>query len=301
VPSSTIPSTITPMTTERVHGKGRYAQLPLKQFMTTLQGAPTAFFDEGEGEAMVFIHGLAANASHWIHVAPHFRDKFRVIGLDLPGCGESAWLTSGINIDAYAHHVHALMDELQIQRATLVGHSLGGMVAVRFATLFAPRTDRIVLINPAGFELPPPILRRAGALMLRQSVLNVLLPRLWTKLLGQVFYQENEYTRDFIANIRATYGDGDIDPISRVMEAMKNDFLYRDYTKALSQADVPVQLIWGQNDRLVPAETFRRAAQQLDHVEIEEIANCGHMPIIERPERIVAALRRVMADQLAGR
>jgi pimeloyl-ACP methyl ester carboxylesterase len=294
-------SRISPMSTEGVHGKGRYAQLPLKQFTTTLQGASTAFFDEGEGDAMVFIHGLAANASHWIHVAPHFRDKFRVIGIDLPGCGESAWLTSGMSVDAYAHHVIALLDALQIQRATLVGHSLGGMVAVRFATLFAARTDRIVLINPAGFELPPPFLRRAGALMLRESVLNVLLPRLWTKLLGQVFYEENEYTRDFIANIRATSGDGDVDPISRVMAAMKNDFLYRDYTQALRETDVRVQLIWGQRDRLVPAATFRHVAEQLAHVQIEEIPNCGHMPIIERPERIVAALRRVMADHLAGR
>src|SRR5262245_19958908 len=116
---------------ERVFGPGRDRHFHLNQFIAPVRGLPLAFFDDGprEREVIFFTHGLAGNVTHWVHVAPALADRFRVVGVDLPGCGETPALASGYSIEAYADHVIGLLDRLEIERAIFAGHSLGGMVS----------------------------------------------------------------------------------------------------------------------------------------------------------------------------
>lgn len=287
--------TITALPQSRVDGPGRDRRFDLPQYEATIRGLRTAFFDAGTGPAIVFLHGLAGNATHWIHIAPHFADRFRVVGLDLPGCGETEEPRDGYSLHGYGEHVRALMDLLGIERATLVGHSMGGMASTDFALTHPDRVDRIMLVNPAGFHPLPRILRLGGELVLREGLLNRVLPSVWRGILHNVFCEPSEHTEAFMKMVRETYRDEDVWMISRVMAGLRKDLLHRNFMAMLHTMDVPTWLIWGDKDRLVPARVFHDAARRLPHVTAEEVARCGHMPIIEKPHTVVAFLERALA------
>lgn len=273
-----------------VAGSGRDRRLQLPQFFTNLDGIRTAFFDCGDGPALIFVHGLAGNLTHWVNVAPRFVDRFRVIGLDLVGNGESDKPHVRYSIAMFVEQVIGLMDRLGLEKATVVGHSLGGMVATRCATVHPERMDRIVLVNPAGLQPMPRPVRWAGHGVLREALLNRLLPRIWRGILANVFYDDNEYTQAFIDTVDQTMDDNDIYDIARLMDRLRPDLLDRNYADLLPALETPTHVIWGEKDRLVPARWLRRAARRLPNVTCEEIPHCGHMPIIERPERVIAFL-----------
>ncbi len=283
------------MPAEHVAGSGRDRRFQLPQFFTSLNGNRTAFFDAGKGPALIFVHGLAGNVTHWVNVAPHFVDRFRVIGLDLIGGGETDKPDTPYSIDLMVAQVLALMDRLGLRKATLIGHSLGGMVATRFATLHPERLDRIVLVNPAGLQPMPLPVRVAGHRLLRAGLLSRLLPRVWRTILANVFYNDNEYTQSFIHTVDTTMVNEDIHDIARLMDRLRFDLLDHNYAPLLPKLQTPTYVIWGEKDRLVPARWLRRASKRLPNVTCEEIPRCGHMPIIERPARVIAFLNSALS------
>lgn len=284
----------------RVHGPGRDRRFRLAQYHVCLRGVDTVFADEGTGEALLFIHGLAGNVTHWVNVAPQFTEEYRVLAIDLPGHGESGspehW-----SIQGYVEHVKALLDRLGIRRITVVGHSMGGMVAAALAIDSPDRVHRAVLVNPAGMQPMPRPVRFVGHLLLRERILKPLLPRVWKHgILGNVFYTKNIYTAAFIRTAEDTYVPArDIAGIAQVMSGLKPDLLERNFSALLAKLKRPVFLIWGDKDRLVPAGFLRRAAATLPHVEVEEIPDCGHMPIIEYPHRVVDFVYRALRQKTA--
>jgi pimeloyl-ACP methyl ester carboxylesterase len=258
----------------------------------------TAFFDAGDGSPIVFIHGLAANATYWLHVAPYFLSRgHRVVGLDLLGCGESDKPSEGYSVVTLARQTRQLMDVLGVERAMLVGHSLGGMVASRLVNECPERVGSLVLVNPGGC-LPVPLpMRLAGHLLLRPRILEALMPHLWKAVLGAVFYEQNEHTRAFIEMVDATYDRDDVAEITRVIAVLRRDFLERTYLPDLHNGRARMWIIWGEKDRLVPARAFRRAAARNPHLCVEEIPGAGHMPIIERPGVVRRFIGRALRNQ----
>lgn len=291
------PGRVVPMPRENVAGPGRDTRFDIPQFFFELNGRRTAFADSGtDGPAVIFIHGLAGNVTHWVNVVPEFVRTHRVIAVDLFGQGESTKPTDHLSTEMYVRQVRQLMDILGIETATIVGHSMGGMVAAAFALGCAHRTEQAVLVNPAGMQPMPGPIRLAGHAVLRQGLLNRLLPRVWKTILANVFYTDNEYTRAFYKMVDTTYDPArDVADVSRVMDLMRRDLLDRNYADLLPQITLPVFLIWGDKDRLVPARALHRASRELPNVWVDEIENCGHMPIIERPERVIAFLRRALS------
>jgi len=149
-------------------------------------------------------------------------------------------------------------------------------------------------VNPAGLQPMPRPVRLAGRLLLRRLLLNPILPKVWQGILANVFYEDNEYTRAFIRTCQDTYDPEDVYEISLLMQALRPDLLSRDYASLLPQLTTPTWLIWGTKDRLVPAKFLRKAARKLPQVTIEELPRCGHMPIIERPDRVIAFLEHAL-------
>ena len=285
------------MPSKNIAGGGRDSAFPIPQYFADLKGHKTAFCDSGgEGPVLFFVHGLAGNLTHWVHVAPAFVGEYRVVGVDLYGCGESERRKDRYSIGMYAEQVLGLMDLLQIGRATLVGHSLGGMVLTDLILAQPHRAERVVMVNPAGFLAIPRLVRGLGRLVLRRRLLNLLLPRLWKLVLANVFYSDNSYTRHFVEVQEQTYDPlTDIFDVTRVMTDLRREVLRRNYMTLLPQVAVPVHVIWGEKDRLVPAPELRRAASRLPDATLREISNVGHMPIIEVPEEVVAFLREALA------
>lgn len=275
-------------------GPARDRRFSLPQFVVPIDGIRTAYFDAGRGPAILFLHGLASNFTHWIHVAPHFADRFRVLGIDLPGHGETGPAHGPLSARAFAAHVRRFLDRFGIDRVLLVGHSLGGMVAAQTAIDSPDRIERLVLINPAGFQSMPRPLRLAGHLLLRRRLLDTLLPPLWKTVLANVFFQQNEYTRGFIRSVDESATADDIQAFSAAIAGLRSDFLDRDFLEVLHRIDRPTLLLWGQEDRLTPAAPLRAVSRKLPNVAACEIPACGHMPIIECPEIVRAVIDRFL-------
>ncbi|MCC6811811.1 MAG: alpha/beta hydrolase [Deltaproteobacteria bacterium] len=287
------------MAGERVFGPGRDRHFHLDQFVASVGGVPMAFFDDGprDGEVIFFTHGLAGNVTHWVHIAPGFVDRYRVVGVDLPGCGETPPLASGYSIEAYTEQVLGLLDLLDIEKAYFVGHSLGGMVSMELYGKAKERVRGMLLVGSAGFMPVPKPARAVGKLILREGLLKTLLPRVWQSILGTVFERDNEYTRQFRQSIADTYDPvADVAPIAAVMSGLKQDFLYRNYESMLDDLQVPLHLMWGQKDRLTPAALLPRLAARSEHIRVELVAECGHMPIIETPHLVVQAVERLIRE-----
>ena len=152
------------------------------------------------------------------------------------------------------------------------------------------------MVNPAGFLDIPRLVQGLGRVVLRRRLLNLLLPRLWKLVLANVFYTDNEYTRHFVQVQEQSYDPKtDIFDVTRVMTDLRLEVLRRNYLTLLPQISVPVHVIWGEEDRLVPAAELRRAALRLPDATLRELPNVGHMPIIEVPEEVVAFLRGALA------
>lgn len=116
-------------------------------------GVDVAYVDSGgDGEPIVFVHGLSSSMAFWERQLPEFLKKYRVIALDLPGFGASARPDAAYTPPWYAHLVSGFLRELGVRRATVVGHSMGGQIAMTLALTEPGRVSRLVLSAPAGFE-----------------------------------------------------------------------------------------------------------------------------------------------------
>jgi pimeloyl-ACP methyl ester carboxylesterase len=211
---------------------------------------PVMSFDAGAGPAIVMVHGLGANLTHFEHVAPPLVNAgFRVCGLDLPGFGLSGKPRRDYSIRWLSGAVTALMDHLGIPSATLAGHSLGGLVVADAALHDATRVERLVLISSAGlFQMPLPFQWVARTIM-RPGLVAAALERNARRLLEKrVFEERNEKVERFIGR-----------------------------------------------DKLLPTRSVPKWAKKLPAGELEVIERCGHMPIIEKPEQVVARMKAFLA------
>lgn len=119
--------------------------------VTTVHGDRVAYRDEGSGEAILLIHGMGGSSKTWSGVIPMLAEKYRVIAPDLLGHGQSDKPRGDYSVGAFAVLLRDLLDELGVSRATVVGHSLGGGVAMQFAHQHRQYCERLVLISSGGF------------------------------------------------------------------------------------------------------------------------------------------------------
>jgi pimeloyl-ACP methyl ester carboxylesterase len=281
------------------YGPGRDPEFPIPQYATSIRGLRTVFFDSGgDKPALLFIHGLAGNGTHWIHIAPKLQDRYRVIGLDLPGCGSSASPTDRMSVAFYVEHVRELLELLDVQTAGFIGHSLGGMISTEFALRYPKLCNHIILVSPAGFLTMPAPIRLLGHLFLRPALLNPILPRAWRQLLAFAFGRSNEYTKRFIQVQAASEETGEVAKIiggvSRVMYDLKPDFLTKCFLENLDQIKQPVAMIWGDQDRLVATRGMRKAAAVMPGARLRELNQCGHLPLIELPNEIISFVEEAL-------
>ena len=214
-----------PLSRANILGPARHRGFPLPQFVTLVHGLRTVFSDAGSGPAVVFVHGPGGNLTHWLHVAPRLVDSCRVLGLDLPACGESERPRRPLSVGFCADHVCGLLDELHIDRAAIVGHSLGATVAAELARHRPDRVTRLVLLSPTGLPRPPLWLRAAGRALLHPAILGALLPPRWRTVLDLAFAERNEYTCGFTACIEQTCRPEDLSDIAAAIAGLRDGFL----------------------------------------------------------------------------
>ncbi len=261
-------------------------------------GRPVNVLDIGEGEAVVFLHGLSGCWQNWLENIPPLAADHRVIAIDLPGFGESPMPAAAISVSGYARIVVELLDTLGVQRATIVGNSMGGFVACEMAIRFPARVQRLVLVAAAGLSLRHMRHERRRGLRARaenllffglgrlaaRTDLVVRSRRLRRGLLLLVAAHPERLPGPLILEQAHGAGKPGFDDALDAMTA----YPIRD---RLGEIRCPALIVWGAEDRLVPVRDAAEFAWLIPDARKVLYPDTGHMVMLERPQRFNADVR----------
>jgi pimeloyl-ACP methyl ester carboxylesterase len=271
-------------------GNGRSQTFPFPTKRVSLRQGEVAYFDSGSGEPMIFVHGLVGDFTHFEHIVGPLSRHFRVMGLDMPGCGLSCKPDVRHTIDRYADVVIEFMDRMKLDRATLVGHSAGGQVVAHAALAAPERVSKLVLVDAAGMRRFPPALRQLALSAVKPWLLSRTLDWLAMPMLGQVFVVRNAYTEKFVKDSLDRPLHPTMHEMAKVFSDLAPDLLSPTIVENAAHFKMPVLVVWGDKDRLIPKESVTEVAARLPRVTLQRIPGCGHMPMIECPDRVVRAI-----------
>ncbi|HMF55374.1 MAG TPA: alpha/beta hydrolase [Pyrinomonadaceae bacterium] len=250
----------------------------------TIYGQKIHYVEAGSGPVVILLHGLGGNTTNWaLNIAP-LAQKFRVIVPDQLGFGASSRPFINYRVGTYVDFLDGLYKELRIERASLVGNSMGGWIAVAYALAHPEKVERLVLIDAAGYALPANI--DASTL----SALNPSTREDMRKLASLVFYNKQFTTDaavDFMLTERMTASDGYT--IQSLIESIKrHEDLLDNRLAAIKQ---PTLIIWGRSDGLLPlAEWGERFHREIQGSQLLVIEQAGHVPQVEQAVQFNAAV-----------
>jgi pimeloyl-ACP methyl ester carboxylesterase len=246
----------------------------------------------------VLLHGVAGTSATWDAVLPRLAEHYDVLAPDLLGHGESAKPRGDYSLGAYANAVRDLLEALGENRATFVGHSLGGGVAMQFAYQFLERCERLVLVDSGGLGREVHPLLRAAALPGAGLVLPWLsrttsrgvgaLVRGMSRLGIRAGPDLDETWRSFVSLEEPAARRAFIQTVRSVMDlsgqrVSANERLY------LAEG-LPTLIVWGENDPLLPVRHAREAHERIAGSRLEIFPGAGHFPHRDDPERFAAVL-----------
>jgi len=262
-----------------------------------LDGLLLHYLEEGRGPATVLVHGLGGFAESWRHNVPELARHGRVIALDLPGFGRSGKPRRSYTLEFLAQALDSLLGGLGVDTVRLVGHSLGGAVAARFALDHPGRVERLAFVGAAvpGFDLRPSWIYRTLSLPGLGELLSSLVTRgICATALERCFAQpdaeeigffvEHEYAARASRDGRAAY--------LSLLRSVKGDFTVDAgaYRAALSRLGRGVLVVHGREDRVVPLAHARQVADGLGIAQPYWLERCGHFPQIEHAPAVNAYL-----------
>ncbi len=279
---------------------------PTTRQTVTVHGHQLAYIDSGEGEAVLFIHGILGSQSQWSHLVDRIDDDHRVIVPDLFGHGESAKPTGDYSLGAHAATMRDLLDRLGIERVTLVGHSLGGGIAMEFYYLFPERVDRLVLVASGGLGREVSAILRSATLPGAEWVLPVVASA-WVRAraegAGRALYRVGWRPGPDISAIWEGFtslGDGEtrrafLATTRAVIDAGGQSVSAHEYLADVPP--IPTLIVWGSRDRMIPAWHAINAQRSMPDCQVELFEGAGHFPHLDDPDRFADLLRDFIAAE----
>jgi pimeloyl-ACP methyl ester carboxylesterase len=261
----------------------------------------------GEGDPIVFIHGLSGSWQNWLEQLPVFARTNRVIAFDLPGFGQSPMPAEKISIAGYGRLVDQLLDVLDVPRAVVVGNSMGGFIGAELAIQFPERVERLVLVSAAGLTVEHQ--RNEHAL----AVLKHLEARLaawggWVGSRADNLARRPRYRRALMSivaahpdrlspalvaeQLRGSGKPGFVDGLDALTAYPIRDRLPRIAS--------PTLIVWGEQDFLVPVRDAFEFERLIPRSRRVIYADTGHVTMIERPAAFNALLEKFMAEEEGG-
>jgi len=252
-------------------------------------GRKISYAGAGEdGDVILLVHGYGGDRNSWLFLQEPLAAKYRVYALDLPGHGTSAKDVGDGTLGVLADAVTGVLDALGAGRAHLVGHSMGGAVALAVAGRDPGRIASLTLIAPSGFgtEINAGYLRGFADAQTRRELKPVV---------GQLFADESLVTRQLVDDLLAYKRLDGVDQALHTLlgTLLDGDAQRGDSAAALAAAGgaVPVTVVWGRADRIIPAAQAESVSGVVRHV----IDGAGHMPQMERPADVQAAIEETIA------
>ena len=271
---------------------------PLRE--VRLHGHRVGYRMAGEGPPVVLIHGITSRSDVWLEVMDSLADSYTVVAPDLIGHGRSAKPRGDYSLGAYASGGRDLLGVLGFERGTVVGHSLGGGIALQFAYQFPEYTERLVLISSGGLGKEVNPLLRAAALPGAELVLP-LIARDWSIQAGSAVaaFLERFGLKagpDLAEAARGYASLADRDARQAFLHTLRAvidlDGQRVSATDRLYLAErMPTLLVWGAEDPIIPVEHGRTAHRQIPGSRLVEIPGAGHWPQLDDPIGVAQALR----------
>ncbi len=263
-----------------------------------VNGDRIAYRDEGAGEILLLVHGMAGSSQTWRELIPLMARDYRVIAPDLLGHGDSDKPDGDYSLGGYATWLRDFMDAVGVSRATVIGQSLGAGIAMQFACRHRQRCERLILIGGSGLEpelsLPLRLLSAPGA----ELVLPMVAPapvRNVAKLAGPMLSSTGLHPTG--AELWSTYASLS-DGASRAafLRAARSVADYRgravhEMNQLHIAAQLPVLLIWGERDWVVPVSHGHAAHKALPGSRLTVLADAGHFPHVQTPDAVTAVVR----------
>lgn len=248
-----------------------------------------------DAPALILLHGFGSSLETWEPWARSLEATYRVVRLDLPGCGLSEPDPTGDYRDARSVTlVEQLMNHLGIPGAVLIGNSMGGRIAWRFARAFPGRTRKLVLISPDGFASPGFQYGKAPQVPALVELMKYFLPRPLMRLNLAVAYADPARLSESVAD---RYYDLLLAPGNRgaMIDRMRQSVL-EDPVPALREIKTATLLLWGQKDRLIPYANSADYLAALPNATLVSFPDLGHVPQEEAPLESLKPLERFLAQ-----
>jgi pimeloyl-ACP methyl ester carboxylesterase len=271
----------------------------------TIHGYRRAFIRVGSGPALLLIHGIGDNSSTWEHLLPFLARDHTVIAPDLLGHGASDKPRADYSVAAYANGMRDLLSVLGVDRATVVGHSLGGGVAMQFAYQYPERCERLVLISTGGVSRDVhPILRLAAL-----PDADLLLPlvgydvtRMTVRAIFRAFQRlGTDLGRDAADFLRVFDTLPDATARSAFVRTLRAAVDFRGQVitmldRCYLARGMPTLLVWGAHDAIIPYQHALLAHAAMPGSRLETFENAGHFPHHSEPSRFLSVLSDFLAS-----
>ena len=262
-------------------------------------GARVRYLVGGDGDPVILVHGLGGAAENWVELAPKLARRHRVIVPDLPGHGGSEPARGATNLGPYADAVLAAAAAEGIERAVVVGHSLGGVVALRLALSRPALVRGLVLCSPAGITSSSRQARIVIAVSAALRPGRVVAP-FRHRLAGRAWYRSAVFGRFFASDAaalspRATVGFLDGTARHSDMRGAGRALVAGDPRLELEGVQAPSLVLWGARDTQLPLDDAFEYTRRLG-ARLRVIADCGHLAIGERPDVCLDAIESFVGE-----
>ncbi len=269
--------------------EARYAQAPSE--FVRVAGLRVHVRDSGPkmAQTIVLLHGFGASLHTWDAWAQALESKHRVIRFDLPGAALTGADPSGDYSDARGVRIlSTLLDELDVAQAVVVGHSMGGRLAWRFAAEQPHRVNQLVLIAPDGFASPGFEYGKAPDVGPMAKLMQHVLPKLVLRRgLASAYADPSKLDEDTVTR----YHDLLLAPqVRSALIARMQQMKLQDPTPWLARISAPTLLLWGDKDALIPVANAQDYLRAMPTAQFVQFSGVGHLPHEEAPAETLPAL-----------
>ncbi len=247
---------------------------PTADKFALVYGAKIHYVETGTGAPLILIHGLADDVAVWDSVISPLAARFRVVALDQIGFGRSDKPLLSYRVSTFVDFLDGFLNELKIERASLVGNSFGGWIAAAFTLAHPERVERLVLCDAAGYGTLAQTMDRRALSALKLA------------------------SRDdirYLGPLRQRVAAGDSYTISQVLDSMTHGEDVLDNRLAVIKQ--PTLVLWGREDKLIPLSFGERFHKEIAGSRLRIIDNCGHMPHVECPKEFATAALQFLSDK----
>lgn len=243
-----------------------------------------SYTDSGEGNAIVFLHGFLENKKMWAEYVSFFSEKYRVITIDLLGHGESDCLGYVHSMEENANAVQEVLLSLKIEKAIILGHSMGGYIGLAFAELYPQHIQKLVLLNSTSKEdsAEKKVNRTRAIKAVKQNYVS------FVSLAIANLFSENNRTR-LVNEIEKVKEQALKTPVQGIVASLEGMKIRKDREALLHENSFPVLLILGKKD---PVLNYEDSLTQIENTTVELVSfEDGHMSQIENKEELKPILQ----------